>query len=392
MKTNRTLRVVAALVATVLAVVAPTAAFADGPTSTSVGFSLTYTLTSAMSPDGSTIAWTDATGGVVLLDVETNTATTVTDAGAYFSNEANGLVFSPDGQTLYVANFVSQAGNVVVISVPQAATTGVLTSPAFDGVWTMAISPDGNTLYAAGNGNTSGIAVYDLLTDTAVLVPSVQDPYALFVSPDGSKVYNFDYDGNLDVLDTQSKTIVHSWHAPAGNYYNACMNADMTEMFAPEYGGNDLYVISLSDGSVLRSTNSLGAENGVASCAVAPDGKTVYLTDFGVGAQNAGGDPVTSPGAIYAVDPTSLARTATYSFDAVAKTITMNFFNGCAAYVGGYHGNAQVFEDPSSCHPTLPNTGINSTTKTALVALALLALAAGTVAVGTGRRRIPARS
>jgi DNA-binding beta-propeller fold protein YncE len=378
--------IIATLSAAALAILSPTAALADGVSSTSVQFSVGYTLSSAMSSDGKTIAWADSAGGVVLLDVATNTATTVSDAGAFFSKEAGGLVFSPDGQTLYVANFVSQAGNIVVISVPQAATTGVLDSPAFDGVWTIGISPDGNTLYAAGNGNTSGITVYDLLTDSAILVPSVQDPYTLAVSPDGLLVYNFDYDGNLDVMDTQSNVIIHSWSAPVGAYYNACFNSDMTKMYAPESDGT-LYEVSLTDGSLLRSLDLGIADSNTYGCAVAPDDKTVFLTDYNVGTQDAGGDPVTAPGAIHAVDLATFERGASYSFEAVAHTVTMNFFNSCSAYVGGYRGNAQVFDDPSSCHPSLPNTGVDPIASAVFGGIAASSIGVGVAIVLVNRRR-----
>jgi LPXTG-motif cell wall-anchored protein len=160
----------------------------------------------------------------------------------------------------------------------------------------------------------------------------------------------------------------------------------MTKMYAPETDGT-LYEVSLLDGSLLRSLDLGVADSNTYNCAVAPDDKTVFLTDYNEGTQDAGGDPVTAPGAIHAVDLATFELGTSYSFDAVAHTVTMNFFNSCSAYVGGYRGNAQVFDDPSSCNPSLPNTGVDTGADAAIGGLAASAIAFGAVIVLVYRRR-----
>lgn len=180
---------------------------------------------SVVSHDGTTIAYSGyLASDVWLLDTATNIATEITDPDIFEPGLGS---FSPDNATLYVPDFIS--GAVVVIDVATATVTRTLTSTDFSGPWTSVISPDGNTLYVADYTNGS-IVTYNLTNDTSQAVTSVDFPFYLAITPDGSTIHNMDESGTINVFDTATGTITGNFTGPGSQSYFACTSPDVTVM------------------------------------------------------------------------------------------------------------------------------------------------------------------
>lgn len=110
-----------------------------------------------------------------------------------FAGNAVETVFSADGQTLYVSNFRENLVDVIDFTSCQRASAAAPCSPAPRATITtgslpkfMALSPDGRTLYVANWGDRS-VSVVDVatLTETRRL-PTLRHPRGMVVRPDGT--------------------------------------------------------------------------------------------------------------------------------------------------------------------------------------------------------------
>lgn len=366
----RRVRLVAsAALATLLSLGLPGALAAQAAVvgATKVAFAANLLTYSAVSPDGTHILYSDTDGATVqLLDTATNTITEVSDPDdLLLSPEA--IVFSPDGLTAYISD---DNARVVIVDVVSATVAGMYTGGPYQPSG-IGISPDGGTLYVSDYSDGSFWTYSIDLAMWNSTPESVPDPYNIVVSADGSRVYNIDVSGIIDVLNADGD-VLETWSdISAGNYPAVCTSPDGSVLYLPSVDTQEVWAFSLADGSVLAHVENLDVGE-VLGCAVSPDGSKLYLTDHTVG----GTDPndvtaVTEPGIIHESDASTLEDTGvSYRFDGVASTALMNFFDECNAYVAGWYGNAQVFDactDPSpdagagdgGAASTLASTGVN---------------------------------
>jgi YVTN family beta-propeller protein len=97
----------------------------------------------------------------------------------------NGVAVSPDGSTVYVANFID--GTVSVIAT--ATDTVTATIPVGSGPLGVAVTPDGSTVYVTNfQDNTVSVIATASNTVTAT-IPLGNNPFGVAVTPDGSTVY-----------------------------------------------------------------------------------------------------------------------------------------------------------------------------------------------------------
>jgi LPXTG-motif cell wall-anchored protein len=348
---------------------------------------------SAVSPDGSVIAYSAYSDYIVtLLDTATGSTTVVTDANSDL-NEPGGLVFSPDGATLYVANY--GVGDIAVIDVASAALTETLDTGDLYAPWTIAIAPDGTKLYIGDYSNNT-MVTYDLGTDTTATVPSVGEPYAIYVSADGTTVYNMDYYGDVDVLATGTGLITNTFSNVSGEFYGSCTNSDVSVLYMVDYAAQTLYSVSLADGAILAMNDTDLPNDSNFSCAVSPDDATVFVTNDSAGTTGGEYTEITSPGIVSEFTASDLTLVAVHELAGVAYTQVINFYDACNAYVAGYYGNAQSIsidgcvvggeeaQSGAGSEAALANTGTNAGGMAALVAGFALAGAATLVA----RRRL----
>lgn len=339
---------------------------------------------SAVSPDGSIIAYSSSSDDVLLQDVAAGTIEVVDDSFENFSSPG-GVVFSPDGATLYVANYDN--GDIAVVDVATATVTDTLTTSDLTGPWPIAISPDGTTLYI-GEYTQDKLVTMDISLETSQSAGSVSDPYFLYVTSDGSTVYSLDYYGQIDVMDTSDPTTIpDSWTNLSGYYYGACVSPNETTLYTPDYSNDILYAVSLVDGTIIEQVDLPNSGN--AYCAVAPDGSSVFVTNWNEGDQDSGDpDSVRAPGIVQEFDPSTLAFIKSYDTTGVAYTQPINFVDVCDAWVAGYYGNAvKLTLDSGMCAPALPDTGASQTMIITLSSVGGGLLVLGAVALVLVRRR-----
>jgi WD40 repeat protein len=160
--------------------------------------------TTAVSPDGDTLALGGEDGRVRLLDLASGRVHILT--GARHDGEVNRVAFSPDGRTLATGGVV---GEVIVWDVREG--RAIETLEGHRDVWGQAFSPDGRTLYTASNDVTARI--WDVAGYRRLARPfrtnTVNDPGERFapafaLSPDGSTLAAARPDGRVDLIDAET--------------------------------------------------------------------------------------------------------------------------------------------------------------------------------------------
>ena len=116
---------------------------------------------------------------------EVSTATDAVVATVQVQDGPGGIAVSPDGKTLYVANFDS--GTISVIDTATNTVVSTINAPGGDEPWGLAVSPAGDRLYVT-EANASSVSVIDTSTDTITgtidLGPDTW-PLGLAVTKDG---------------------------------------------------------------------------------------------------------------------------------------------------------------------------------------------------------------
>ena len=163
----------------------------------------------AVSPDGAELYATDSLNSTIyVISTATNKLVSSFEVptspnSAIFGPRA--MAFSPDGTKLYVTD----AG---AVSVVDTANDSVSSTIAFSGTaWAIAVSPNGELVYALlwESGNAAGtVAMIDTATGAVSKVTVGSAPYGLSFTPDGSKAYVADCQGNsVSIIDTATGTV-----------------------------------------------------------------------------------------------------------------------------------------------------------------------------------------
>jgi YVTN family beta-propeller protein len=141
-----------------------------------------------------------------------------------------GIVFSPDGNTAYVAN---QFGDVSVISV---ATKQVVGSVAIDNPLAVRVSPDGTQLFVA-TGNTQ---VFIVDVATLSIVKSVEvgfAPNGFAVNPDGRILYVSSFlGGTVSEIDMFTGTVLRTFDV-GGTPQEMALNRKGTRLYVANEQG-----------------------------------------------------------------------------------------------------------------------------------------------------------
>ena len=176
--------------------------------------------TTAVSPDGATLALGQIDGGVRLLDPASGRVRTMTGGrpdGRLHSSPIDGAdraiwaaAFSPDGRTLATGD---GQGNVIVWDVSEG--RAIETLEGHDGAITgVAFGPDGRTLYtASAEGADATARIWDVagyrrlarpFRTTSVNDPGGSSPRAFALSPDGRTLAAARRDGRVDLIDAET--------------------------------------------------------------------------------------------------------------------------------------------------------------------------------------------
>ena len=190
------------------------------------------------------------------------------------------VAVSPDGATVYVANNGDNSVSVIdTVTSTVTDTVTVGTSP-----WSVAVSPDGATVYVANDGDNS-VSVIEAATNTLVDTISVGGrPHSVAVSPDGTRVYVANFaGGTVSVIDAATNTVVDTIRLdsypplhPTSYPSSVAVSPDGTMVYVANDSGSSVSVIDTATNTVVDTVRFKASPGSVA---VSPDGATVYTAN-----------------------------------------------------------------------------------------------------------------
>jgi YVTN family beta-propeller protein len=199
-----------------------------------------------------------------------------------------GAAISPDGRRLYL----SDVSEVLFVDTTTRQTTGSTTQ--LGGPQGLAISADGQHLYAA-LAAANAAAVVDTASDhTTARIKVGEAPYNLALSPDESHLYVANSDNSLSVIKTANHQVTHTIAVDA--LYGVAVSPDGAHVYVLTYSPNALLVIKAASNTVVAT---IPVPDGVTALVVSPNGAHVYVV---------GGEV---PATVSIIDATTHAVTAT---------------------------------------------------------------------------------
>jgi YVTN family beta-propeller protein len=235
--------------------------------------SLGSTFNSAPAPDGTKVFFTvNSTHRVRIYDTATRTL-----SATQFVTGTNprGIAISPDGQTLYVANYSSNT-----VSVLNASTGAQITTiPVGANPNGIALSLDGTRLVVA-NLSGNSVSVIDTSSNTVLgTVALGRAPWSVRISANGQMAYTGNYtNSTVSVINVATLTKITDIAVQA-NPYEIELNRDDSRLYVANYGSHTVSVINTSNNTVIRTVS--GVFNGPMGITVSPDNQTVYVANYG---------------------------------------------------------------------------------------------------------------
>ena len=291
----------------------------------------------AAAPQGSTLYLSDRTNGVMAINTGNlgESPIQITDVGNAINGFAGpaSLALSPDGKTLYLALTLVNAIFVADVSgngsdANDYTVTGEIQGSAglpLDYPYGLAVSPDGNTLYISNYLNDT-VSVADVsgqnsdpANDTVTGQLSdpnqnLQSPTDLALSPNGQTLYIGDATGPVAVADVSGNAADTNNDTVTGTVGNepstsgVAVSPDGETLYAADPGGSNVEVVDLSgdadQGQTIGDIQPFGsAAGGLDGLALTPDGTGLYVADESEGSVS----EVTIP---WAAGPITISGTA----------------------------------------------------------------------------------
>jgi YVTN family beta-propeller protein len=210
---------------------------------------------------------------VSVIDTTINKVASIVNVGL----DPLGIVVSPDGTKVYVAN----AGGTVSV-IDTASNNVTATVPVGNCPYGIAVSPDGTKVFVTSE---SKVSIVDTSSYNILGTVNVGNlPIGIAVSPDGKRVYvaNSDYDSkNVSIIDTSTYSIVGN--VSIGNFpIGVAVSPDGEKVYVTSVSGYDndgyVYVIDPSTNNISATVN-LG--DSLAGVVVNPAGTKAYVVNSG---------------------------------------------------------------------------------------------------------------
>jgi YVTN family beta-propeller protein len=245
--------------------------YVQGSMSAGVG---TSDVSAVLSPDGSTLYMADDSDRVNVMNASTGAIVATVPTGP--DQPPNASALSPDGKTLYVG--IWGADEIDVINTATEMVSGAFTT-AGAGTDGLAVSPDGSVLYV---GDAESDDVYALNAQTGAKLATISmgplpsnGVFALAISPNGGTLYAQINNSSINVIDTATDTVTANIKQ-AGFYPIAlAVSPDGKMLYAGGNGG--LLIVNTGTDTV---TGQAQTAYTLGFVAVSPDGATVYATAY----------------------------------------------------------------------------------------------------------------
>ncbi|HEU4738875.1 MAG TPA: PKD domain-containing protein [Solirubrobacterales bacterium] len=221
-----------------------------------------------------------------------------------------GIAVTPDGSRVYVTN--AEDDNVSVIATATNQVIGA-SIPVGDSPFGIAISPDGTRALVTNSGDDT-VSVINLASGQVVAtVPAGDNPYGLAYTPDGSRALIANNDAeSISVLDGHTGQSlagpIHVGKDPSG----VAVSPNGLRAYVANYGDGSMSVINLQTNAVVSTPSGSEA---VEWPAITPDGTRGFLSSYGAKGVLPFG---TSP------DPTAFSAPIVTSTEAAQIAITPN--------------------------------------------------------------------
>jgi len=275
----------------------------------------------------------DYNGSVSVIDTRDYSIQTLWDAGALDA------VISPDGRLLYVASERESDGgaNGGVIFVIDIACATIATTLPVNDVAVLAISPDGDRLYAVSCDRRSyyqypagGLTIFDAASHAVVETIALGAcPETVTVSPDGAYLYVTHYDTcSVSAVDLTT-----------GNTTKVALpDAPLDVVFTPDSG--HAYVRNVRSLTTIdtttNETENIDTGDLPRGLQCSPDGKRAYVTNFG-------------DGTLSVVNTITRSVATTLDMPGFAEAVAVSP-DGERIYVGDYwSGAVAVLSVPTMC-------------------------------------------
>jgi len=167
--------------------------------------------------------------------------------------------------------------------------TVAATFSAANGPETVAVSPDGQSLYVTATGAKPTIDVYDTTGHVVTSIPCAGPPYFIALSPEGNKAYVTLYDPTQDqlvvgVIDTRvnmfSYTIPTGQAAHQGSLitwlFGLGVSPDGAHLYVPNHHAS---TVSVLDTAARKPVAEIAVPVSPHWVALTPDGHTAYVTN-----------------------------------------------------------------------------------------------------------------
>ncbi|HEX6666638.1 MAG TPA: PKD domain-containing protein [Solirubrobacterales bacterium] len=216
---------------------------------------------------------------VSVIDTATNRVTATIPTGPFSGPYT--LAISPDGQTVYAVNL--DGNSVIAISTQTKSVVGAPIPVGKDPAG-IAITPDGRRAYVS-NGGSGSVSVVDLQSRQVVGLPIPlpegvdSEPLGVAISPDGGRAYVADGKGDsVSVIDTATNQIVGAPIAVGLRPYGIAVTPDGRRLYV---ANNDAESVSVVDTTTFQVGGPIIVGKDPSGVAITPDGSRAYVASFG---------------------------------------------------------------------------------------------------------------
>jgi YVTN family beta-propeller protein len=269
-------------------------------------FDQPYTIT--MNADGTRAYVTNSNSSTITI-IDTDTNTVIGVIGGF--DGPSGMVITPDGNTAYVNNYGGPegvgSGNATTVRVVDLNSNSIVGQPITVGLApaALAITPDGQFVYVVnyvdGNPGTGTISIIQTSSNTVVgTINGLFGPFAIAITPNGKYAYVTNFGSNnfapigttVSIVKLRNNTIVKTITlgiqpsglaiTPDGHYayvanYNT-LYSDGQNFTGLTAGQGTVNVIDVHDKKLKHIT--IPVDQSPDAIAISPNGKFAYVTNF----------------------------------------------------------------------------------------------------------------
>lgn len=191
------------------------------------------------------------------------------------------IAITPNGRTLYSANFETDT----VSAVDTATNSVVSTIPVGKRPFGIATSPNGQRVYVTNSGDNT-VSVIDTATNqvAGAPIPVGEEPFGVAFSPDGTRALVSNSIGDsISVIDTGTSQVIAT--VPArDNPYGTAYLPDGSRAYVANNNDKSVSVLDGHSGQIIGNPIPVGEDP--SGIAVSPNGLRAYVGNYGDGSMS----------------------------------------------------------------------------------------------------------